>query len=134
MTNFINFHSAGEIAKVVSGTPTYNYMVTFYGNVKVTTGGKYQFCTTSSDGSYLYVGSISHMVVNNGPGRHGVKQVCNYETLKSGNTYHIIVKMFKGGSGGSTIQVPPCLHPAHPVRRFADAHASLSCRILRAQC
>jgi len=104
VTNFINFHSAGEIAKVVSGTPTYNYMVTFYGNVKVTTGGKYQFCTTSSDGSYLYVGSISHMVVNNGPGRHGVKQVCNYETLKSGNTYHIIVKMFKGGSGGSTIQ------------------------------
>jgi len=101
--SYINFHSSAQVRTAVAATPDYNYMVEFFGNIKVKQGGKYEFCTISSDGSYMYMSKLSDIIVSNG-GRHATRKVCATRTLKSGSTYHIIVRFFKGASGGSVIQ------------------------------
>ena len=79
---FINFANTAEFKRAIgSKMPTNNYVWAFYGNLEVKTAGIYTFCTTSDDGSMLYVDEIE--VVSN-DGLHGARERCGRIKLESG--------------------------------------------------
>lgn len=90
---FINLHGLDDFRKYVSGTPQYNFVAAFYGNVKVDVGGTYTLCTNSHGGSKIWVdGSL----IVASKGRGGEK--CGQRGLPSGN--HVVkVAVFNGGGG-----------------------------------
>lgn len=73
MINFANFK--GVVGKKI---PTSNYVWAFYGNLQVVTAGTYHFCTSSDDGSLLYVYGVR--VVDN-DGEHGRRERCGNISL-----------------------------------------------------
>ena len=104
-TQFINFRHRWHLRRLINGTPHYSFMTAIYGNLRVRKAGVYNFCTTSSDGSRLYIGGTSSdkEVVNNG-GTHGWRKRCNTRNLVAG-THQVILLSFKGRTGGGmTIQ------------------------------
>jgi len=90
---FIDFHSLDDFRKVIGAQqPKSNYAWAFYGNLGVKIAGTYTFCTTSDDGSQLYVDDVR--VVNN-DGRHSAREKCGKVELATG-TRKMFVPGFKG--------------------------------------
>ncbi len=78
----LNYYN--NFAKDFPGTPpgTPNDDFALVATVTFTVdAGNHRFCTTSDDGSWLYIDG--NLVVNNG-GQHGDKSVCQYIWLSSG--------------------------------------------------
>ena len=75
---YIQYSNLNDFRQDIKSTPSSNYEWAIYGNLKVKRAGKYKFCTTSDDGSLLYVDK--KMVVNN-DGLHGARQRCGHITL-----------------------------------------------------
>ena len=90
--NFPNFGNAAYFAAVVPGTPNNNFAATFTGQLIVSTGGSYTFCTASDDGSTLTVDGM-RIVYN--AGVHGIQTVCGSITL-SGGVYAVYIDYFQG--------------------------------------
>ena len=84
-----------EFRSAVSNTPGANYAWVIYGKVHVKTGGKYQFCTTSDDGSFLFVDG--KRIVNN-DGLHGAVRRCGDVTLSQGK-HEVRVEGFQHHGG-----------------------------------
>ncbi|EKX37532.1 hypothetical protein GUITHDRAFT_144953 [Guillardia theta CCMP2712] len=80
---YINFQGTSELRKLkyFEHLPSSNFMAIFYGNVLVQRGGEYQWCTTSSDGSQLWIDG--NLVVDN-DGRHEEKHVCGTYEVSNG--------------------------------------------------
>jgi hypothetical protein len=78
---FIAFEKTADFKKAIGKTPIDNFAWAFYGNLDVITAGTYTFCTTSSDGSDLYVDRTQ--VVDN-DGLHGPREICGAIKLQSG--------------------------------------------------
>lgn len=64
------------------------------------TGGNYQFCTGSDDGSWLTIDGTQ--IVNNG-GPHGYKKVCNTVKLEAG--HHFIEVRYSQGALGNQMKM-----------------------------
>jgi hypothetical protein len=77
---YIRFSNLNDFRSVIPETPSANYEWAIYGNLKIETAGDYRFCTTSDDGSILYVDGT--LVLNN-DAIHGAQQVCGHITLDS---------------------------------------------------
>jgi hypothetical protein len=77
----ISFGDLPDIRRYVPGTPQGNYVWVIYGRVEITEAGTYQFCSTSDDGSFLFVDD--NMIVNN-DGLHGAVRVCGNAVLTAG--------------------------------------------------
>ena len=80
---FVNLHGSNAFRKYVAGTPSSRFAATFYGNLKVTTPGRYKFCLTSDDGSKLWLNDRE--TISN-DGRHGSRRRCAYKNLGTGVT------------------------------------------------
>jgi len=78
---YINFHGVHTFRAYLPETPRYNFVAVFWGQHKVLTGGSYEWCTRSSDGSELYINGA--LVVNN-KGRHTDKTMCAKKTVPRG--------------------------------------------------
>jgi hypothetical protein len=61
----VDFHGLGSIRRYVPATPHSWYAWIFWGKVEIKTGGTYTFCSTSDDGSHVYVNG-RHIVNNDG--------------------------------------------------------------------
>jgi len=68
------------------------------GGVKITTGGDYEFCLDSDDGSLLFVNGV--FLVDN-DGAHGMREVCEEITLQSGSVATVMILFWErlGGAG-----------------------------------
>lgn len=91
--SFVDFDSWADFktsigAKMPSKS---NYVYAAYGNVKIGTAGLYTFCTTSSDGSLLYVDGVQ--AVNN-DGLHARGEKCGQVKLEEG-LRKLLVEGFK---------------------------------------
>ena len=71
----------GASLRYVPGTPPENYAWVIYGKFQITLAGTYQFCSTSDDGSFLFVDDMR--IVNN-DGLHGAVRVCGSVGLTAG--------------------------------------------------
>ena len=91
--------SDADVRSYVAGTPTY-YAMRFYGNITITTGGAYNFCTVSDDGSLFYIAGLSpsdpkrYTLLIDNDGIHGGIRVCATVQLASG-VYAMKVKSDK---------------------------------------
>ena len=91
----VKLRSLSQARQLVPQTPSSNYMWVFYGVVRIETAGKYTFCSTSDDGSRLFVDNV--MIVNN-DGLHGARRYCGSKHLIQGN-YKVVVEGFQAGGG-----------------------------------
>lgn len=91
----VQLSNGHDFRRKISKTPHSNYAWVIYGKVKVTGGGKYQFCTTSDDGSFLYVDG--KRIVNN-DGLHGARRRCGYKDLVPGK-HEVRVEGFQHHGG-----------------------------------
>lgn len=85
----VNLGSDSEVRSYVASTPNY-YSWRIFGNLAITTGGLYSFCTESDDGSLFYLTGLSSadpsgytLVVDN-DGIHGTTRVCQDVKLANG--------------------------------------------------
>ena len=92
---YIDFHGRGSLAKYIPGLPGSWYGWVFEGKVKIRNGGNYGFCSTSDDGSLVWVNK--QRVVNN-DGLHGDREVCGTVHLDAGEA-HVMVIGFQAGGG-----------------------------------
>jgi len=93
---FIDFHNLADFKKALgSKQPSSNYVWAFYGNLNVKVAGTYKFCTTSDDGSQLYVDDVQ--IVDN-DGLHGARLRCGKVNLASG-TRNLFVPGFQRYGG-----------------------------------
>ena len=98
--NFPNANNGAEFGAVVPGTPYNNFAATFTGQLIVSTGGSYTFCTASDDGSTLSVDGTR--VVDNS-GLHSIQTICSSITL-SGGVHSVYIDYFQAG-GLTAMQV-----------------------------
>jgi hypothetical protein len=111
----ISFGDLPDIRRYVPGTPQGNYVWVIYGRVEITQAGTYQFCSTSDDGSFLFVDD--NRIVNN-DGLHGAVRVCGNVVLSPG-MHNVRVRGFQhwGGiyqtadysgpdTGGQSVAIP----------------------------
>jgi hypothetical protein len=111
----ISFGNLPDIRRYVPGTPEGNYAWVIYGRVEITEAGTYQFCSTSDDGSFLFVDD--NRIVNN-DGLHGAVRVCGNVVLSPG-MHNVRVRGFQhwGGiyqtadysgpdTGGQSVAIP----------------------------
>ena len=99
----INFPTMGTpdaFDAVVPGTPYNDFAATFTGQLIVSTGGPYTFCTASDDGSTL---SVDGTLVVDNRGLHGTQTVCSSITL-SGGVYAVYIDYFQA-QGNNAMQV-----------------------------
>ena len=90
-----------NFAENFPGTPTEDFALTATINIAVA-AGNYQFCTTSSDGSWLYVdGSLA---VKN-QGLHAPMTVCQSNYLYYTGIHTIRVNYFKHAGSSTTLEV-----------------------------
>jgi hypothetical protein len=94
-TKDIYVRSNSDFMRLIPGMPGSNYAWIYYGTIDVKRGGTYTFCSTSDDGSFLYVDG--HKVVNN-DGLHGARKVCRTKELRRGK-HTVTVKGFNAGGG-----------------------------------
>jgi hypothetical protein len=111
---FVNLHGSSAFRKYVAGTPSSRFEATFWGNLKVTTPGKYKFCLTSDDGSKLW---LNEKELINNDGLHGAKQRCADKNLGAGvvrvsaavfnNGGHVMITLLYSGpdTGGNMMFV-----------------------------
>lgn len=77
----VNMPSDRAFRNSIPATPSRDYAWMIYGKLKIFKGGKYEFCTSSDDGSFLFVEDVR--VVNN-DGLHGARNRCGWKTLAPG--------------------------------------------------
>jgi hypothetical protein len=108
----VNLRSIGEFKRVIPGTPSSNFVWKATGTVLIWDEGKYKFCTTSDDGSKLYINTKypgketsiptdwykSYRQVVNNDGLHGARRRCGYINLKRGR-YFVKSLGFQRGGG-----------------------------------
>ena len=92
---YIDGLGGGSLAKYIPGLPGSWYGWVFEGKVKIKKGGNYGFCSTSDDGSLVWVNK--HRVVDN-DGYHGDREVCGTVHLDAGEA-HVMVIGFQAGGG-----------------------------------
>lgn len=63
--SIVDFHGLGSIREYVPACPDSWYAWIFWGKVEIKRGGTYTFCSTSDDGSHVYVNG-RHIVNNDG--------------------------------------------------------------------
>ncbi len=97
----ISFDSAADFRRYVPKCPEVNYAWRFYGKAFIATAGQYTFCTSSDDGSLLYMDltpgddlKLSLLIDNDG--LHGNRQYCRTLTLGTG-IYQTKVCLFPHG-------------------------------------
>ncbi len=88
-----------DFAKTFPGIPADQFALTATSTIAVG-AGSHRFCTTSDDGSWLYVDDV--LVVDNG-GFHGAKTVCQDIQLSGG--FHTITVNFMEGAVDQVLQV-----------------------------
>jgi len=97
----IDFDNANEFRRYIPGCPNENFAWRAYGQLEVVTGGNYNLCTTSDDGSMLYIDltpgdkNPSYALVINNDGLHGARQYCKTMALQPGS-YSTMVTGFQG--------------------------------------
>lgn len=91
---YINFRTSADIAKCIPELPESNFAIVINGEIMIKTDGKYQFCTTSKDGSHLKVDG--KQVVDNG-GVHMALEKCGEVELKAGK-HKVYVDVFASSS------------------------------------
>jgi len=91
----VQLSSDRDFRKAIAKTPGSNYAWVIYGKVRVKQGGKYQFCTTSDDGSFLFVDG--KRIVNN-DGLHGARRRCGNAKLAQGK-HEVRVEGFQHHGG-----------------------------------
>jgi len=84
-----------DFIRKIKGTPSHDYAWIYYGTVAITRQGTYTFCSTSDDGSFLFVDGVK--IVNN-DGLHGARRKCGSTKLTSGN-HKVEVKGFQHHGG-----------------------------------
>ena len=92
---WVSQKSVSDFQSAVPGTPSADFAAEYYGNLKIVTGGVYNFCTKSDDGSRLFVDGL---MVDNDGGLHGPKEVCADKQITPG-THLIKVNFFNHGGG-----------------------------------
>jgi len=99
----ISFDSAADFRRYVPKCPEVNYAWRFYGKASIAIAGEYTFCTSSDDGSLLYMDltpgddlKLSLLIDNDG--LHGNRQYCRTLTLGTG-IYQTKVTGFQAGGG-----------------------------------
>jgi hypothetical protein len=86
----VSFNSADDFRRYVPACPDSNYAWRFYGKIRVAAIGEYTFCTTSDDGSLLYVDltpndkRLTYTLLIDNDGLHGARQYCKAVTLAGG--------------------------------------------------
>jgi len=95
----IDFRGLNQMREVAPNTPNSNYAWAFYGRVKIHQEGQYYWCTTSDDGSFLYVDG--KMVVNN-DGLHGDRERCGLKVMSRG-MHDVEATGFQHGGGVTMI-------------------------------
>jgi len=85
---------------IIRGTPHDNFLWSATGTVKIEKSGRYTFCTTSDDGSKLWVDG--HYVVNN-DGLHGPRTRCGSRHLGSGS--HFVKSLGFQRGGGAYMRI-----------------------------
>eukprot|EP00960_Hanusia_phi_P059559 764214-Hanusia_phi.AAC.1 len=78
----INYHSNDDFMRAVPGTPDHDYAWEFIGAVAIEREGRYSICTTSDDGSAIY---LEGNEIANDDGLHGGEKQCGSVELKRGN-------------------------------------------------
>jgi hypothetical protein len=77
----VAFTSASDFRQYVSACPDANYAWRFYGKLRIATAGDYTLCTTSDDGSLLYMdltpngAGLHFSLLTDDDGLHGNQQV-----------------------------------------------------------
>lgn len=69
----IKFTSLGQLRRWIPRTPSVRYAWQIYGKIAIIKSGTYRFCSTSDDGSQVYV--KDKLVVDNN-GLHGAVKKC----------------------------------------------------------
>lgn len=82
------------------GTPNANYVFRGDGTVHIWIAGRYTFCTTSDDGSLLYV---NRMRVVSNDGLHGPRHRCGSKDLDTGD--HLVKMLGFQRGGGAYIKI-----------------------------
>lgn len=95
----IDFRGLDQMREVAPSTPNENYAWAFYGRVEIHQPGQYYWCTTSDDGSFLYVDDAT--VVNN-DGLHGDREVCGIKDMTKG-MHDVETTGFQHGGGVTMI-------------------------------
>jgi len=93
----INFRNWRNMRQLVRRTPRNNFVWKATGTVHIQRRGRYTWCTTSDDGSKMWV--KGRQVVNN-DGLHGARKRCGHITLNPGN-YPMRAVGFQRGGGHS---------------------------------
>ena len=95
----INFQTAANFQYFVSNTPLYYFAWRFFGAMTINTAGSYKLCSTSDDGSLVYINSgtalniqssSNYTLIISDDGPHGATIVCASLTLQS-QVYNIMV-------------------------------------------
>jgi hypothetical protein len=84
-----------DFIRQIPGTPSHDYAWVYYGTIAILRQGTYSFCSTSDDGSFLYVDGAR--LVNN-DGLHGAYKRCASTRLTTGK-HKIEVRGFQAGGG-----------------------------------
>ena len=96
----LNFPNSAAFATLVPGTPNNNFVATWSGQFVIALSGLYTFCTTSDDGSTLYIDGA--LVVKNG-GVHVSQTRCGNITLFGG--LHVVFSNYFQEAGYCSWQV-----------------------------
>jgi len=100
----ISFNSPQDFQYYLSSAPAENFAWRFYGRVRISAAGKYTFCSTSDDGSILYmdptVGSFRTFVpIIDNDRLHGPQRVCIEENLATAGLWGFKLTGYQGGGG-----------------------------------
>uniref|UniRef100_A0A7S4P8Y3 PA14 domain-containing protein n=1 Tax=Guillardia theta TaxID=55529 RepID=A0A7S4P8Y3_GUITH len=120
---FINFANFDAMKSRMPGLPNNNFLLQCFGEVNIENEGEYGFCTTSAQGSYLYIDGKT--VVNN-DGDHNEQEKCSLVKLTKGshqvkvvyfhsNSYSVTFKaQYYGVDTGDEKLAIPSSNPAAP--------------------
>eukprot|EP00960_Hanusia_phi_P074326 768213-Hanusia_phi.AAC.4 len=78
----VDFENINDFKKYFPDAPDKNFAAQFWGKFKIDMKGRYQFCTSSSDGSKLWIDD--KLVVDNG-GSHGNRRYCTNVEMSEGS-------------------------------------------------
>ncbi len=95
MVKVVRFYSHHVLAHYISATPGSWYGWIANGVVKIRRRGRYTWCTTSDDGSKIWV---NHRYIVNNDGFHGNRERCGSIWLNAGNAE--VLLMGWQGEGG----------------------------------
>lgn len=91
---YVDFHGYHSMQRYIPGLPGSWYGWVLDGKVKIKKGGDYGFCSTSDDGSFVYVNR--RLLVDN-DGLHGDREVCSTVHLDPGEAQVMVIGFQAGG-------------------------------------